>query len=508
MKNNQFFKHIFVGALAVFAASCSSDFLEVKPFGKTDTQTYYSTDKEVEYALTAAYDLLHSDQIRGWSSAFFIKQLPADDTNCGGGGESDQGQYQKLDDFKWEPENEAISAYYTINYYGIYRCNQLINNAKPETALRKRMIAEAKFLRAYFFLELTTAFGDVPLRLEAAKTLTEGMARTPRAKVYEQIVKDLQEAIVDLPNKNSYSVADRFRVSKQAAQALLGKTYLFAKDYPKATLAFNDVIATEGVQVGLHPDFSKITRIETEFGIESLLEAQFISENKNWGNANWDRNADDNRHLQLTGPRGPFNGGTSGIRDGWGFNPPTMKLYNAFSPSDPRRAATVITSAELAANFGGSFDGTGWDTEGCIRTKYQTYFAETSDANGNTPELNYSTNWRLLRYADVLLMAAEAYQKQGLDVEARFELNKVRARAGMPAISAAGTALFTAIVKERQVELAYEGLRFWDLVRWDLAQQELSALGFVKGKHELFPIPLNEINGNSEIGPENQNPNY
>ena len=103
-------------------------------------------------------------------------------------------------------------------------------------------------------------------------------------------------------------------------------------------------------------------------------------------------------------------------------------------------------------------------------------------------------------------MAAEAYQKQAKDVEARAELNKVRARAGMPNITASGDALFTAIVKERQVELAYEGLRFWDLVRWGLADQELKTLGFIKGRHEHFPIPLDEMNGNVLIG--DQNPNY
>lgn len=507
MKKNNLFKYILIVGLSIAAISCSSDFLEVKPFGKTDTDTYYSTDQEVEYALTAAYDMLHSDQLRGWSSTLFIKQLPADDTNCGGGGESDQAQYQKLDKFQWEPENEGITAYYSINYFGIYRCNQIINNAKPETALRKRMIAEAKFLRAYFYFELTTAFGDVPLRLEAAKNLTEGMARTPKAKVYEQIVTDLTEAIVDLPYKGDYSIADRFRVNKQAAQALLGKTYLFAKDYPKAILAFKDVIARENIDLGLIADFSKITRAESEFGKESLLEASFISENRNWGNASWDRNANDNRHLQLWGPRGPFNGGTSGIRDGWGFNPPTRKIYDAYETNDPRRAATVITKEELATNFGGEFID-GWDTEGCIRTKYTTFSAETSDENGNTPELNYSTNWRLIRYADVLLMAAEAYHKDNKDLEARIELNKVRARVGLTPITSSGTALFDAIVKERQLELAYEGFRFWDLVRWGLAQQELSSLGFVKGKHELFPIPLNEINGNVLIGSENQNPGY
>ena len=506
MKKNKFLKYIFISGLALAAAACSSDFLDVTPYGKSDATTYYSTDQEVTYGLTAAYDMLHSDMLFDWSSSLFIKQLPGDDTNCGGGGASDQSQYQNLDDFKWEADNAAITAFYSINYFGIYRCNQLIENAKGDTPLKKRMIAEAKFLRAYYYFDLTMAYGDVPLRLTASKTLTEGMDRTPQAQVYTQIEKDLTEAIVDLPNKSAYAAADKFRASKQAAQALLGKTYLYAKDYPKATAAFNDVIAKEGTEVGLISDFSKISLQESEFGMESLLEASFISDNKNWGNVPWNRTNNDNRHLQLEGPRGPFTPGTSGIKEGWGFNPPTLKLYNAFESTDPRRAATVISNQELITNFGGNFTD-GWDTEAMIRTKFQTTASETNGENGNTPELNYVTNWRLIRYADVLLMAAEAYQKQGgKDAEARIELNKVRTRAGMPAVTASGDALFTAIVKERQVELAYEGFRFWDLVRWGLADQELKNLGFVKGKHEHFPIPLNEMNGNTLI--KNQNPGY
>lgn len=506
MKNYQYKSLLFAGALTLLS-SCGTDFLEVDPYGKSDASKYYQTEGEVSMGLNAAYDLLYADQFFGWSSPTFIKVLPGDDTNCGGGGESDQPQYQNLDIFNWSTENQAIKAFYQINYFGIYRCNQLINNAATTSPTMKRMVAEAKFLRAYYFFELTVAYGGVPLRLTAAANINEGLPRSPQSAVYAQIEKDLNEAIAALPNKSALVGADRFRASKQTAQALLGKSQLYQKKYAEAAATLQLVINTEGTEVGLTPIFSDISKQVSEFGAESLLEASFASENRNWGNASWDRNANDNRHIQLQGPRDGWNGGTSGINGGWGFNPPTRKLYDAFEANDPRRLNTVIDTLELKSIYNGSFI-KGWQTEGCIRTKFTTFASETTGANGATPELNYGTNWRLIRYADVLLLAAESYNKSGNDAKALECINKVRTRAGAPTITATGTALFNAIVHERFVELAYEGHRFWDLVRWDLADQELRSRGFVKGKHEHFPIPLDEMKGNSGLTPADQNPGY
>ena len=143
-----------------------------------------------------------------------------------------------------------------------------------------------------------------------------------------------------------------------------------------------------------------------------------------------------------------------------------------------------------------------FDFQGYFRVKYGTFAAET---NGPVGELNYGTNLRLIRYADVLLMTSEAYYRQGLESKALTVLNQVRARAERADVTATGTALFDAIVKERQVELAMEGVRFFDLVRWGLASQVLGSK-FVVGKHELFPIPLDEMTNNSLIG--GQNPGY
>jgi len=147
------------------------------------------------------------------------------------------------------------------------------------------------------------------------------------------------------------------------------------------------------------------------------------------------------------------------------------------------------------------------DYEGYMRLKYVTRPSATSSTG--VPDLNYAINWRILRYADVLLMAAEAYNKTDNDPAAQAELFKVRNRAGFSdPITAIGDDLFNMIVKEREIELAFEGSRYWDLVRWGLAEQELSDIGFVKGKHEVFPIPKNEIIANNAMTSADQNPGY
>ncbi|NLR90804.1 RagB/SusD family nutrient uptake outer membrane protein [Flammeovirga agarivorans] len=519
MKIYSFKKLLAVLSASAMLTACSSDFLDVEPYGKSDTSTYYQTDDEIDLALTASYDMLSSDQLQGWSSCYVIKNLPADDVNCGGGGASDQAQYQEIDDFEWHAENAGIRAFYHINYYGIYRVNQIITNAPTEgrSDLMNRMIAEAKFLRAYFYFELVTAFGDVPLWLEPPVELTEGKERTPKAEVYAQIEQDLTEAAEVLPNKSVFDgTGDAFRANKQAALGLLGKVRVFQGDFAGAIAPLESVLQVEGSEVALESDFSQLTLKSTEFGKESLFEASFISNLDTWGTTQWNRDAHDNRHIQLSGPRqlDDIEGATpiksDKLRSGWGFLPPTQSLFDSFEATDGRRDATILDDEGLARLYGQVFTD-GWDTEGLVRTKYTTFDSETTDEGGATPELNYTTNWRLLRFADVILLAAEAYYEQGNESDARAMLNKLRQRAGGLAdydATVTGDALFNAIMNERRVELAYEGSRFWDLVRWGLADEKLKDRGFQKGKHELFPIPLAEIVGNPGITSADQNPGY
>ncbi|WP_282043739.1 RagB/SusD family nutrient uptake outer membrane protein [Winogradskyella flava] len=497
--------------------ACDEEFTENPlPPGSQDLETFFLEESNVEAAVIGVYDLMQFNYGRDWHSAFLVKLLPGDDANAAGGNSGDQQQLQDIDDYTdVVSSNASIASNWDLYYRTIALSNLVISGVQDSNlSNRDRVLAEVKFMRAWCYFELTTMFGDIPLRLTVPQGAEDfGIAKSPRADIYAQIESDLTDAIAGLPDKSG--VADDFRVSSGAAEALMGKVLVFQEKYSESLPYFQSVISNSSHD--LEPDPSDVWSIDSEFGIESLFEIGYVSTSgRDWGNIAWGGRNESNLHIQLMGPRGDgiFGLDGTGLINGWGFNLPTAKLLAAFDAAGDvnRKAATSMTEAELIA-AGGSVDsgaatgGVIWDYEGGIRIKYATKSEDTSP--DGVAELNYSTNFRLLRYAEVLLLAAEAYNKAGQDSNARTELNKVRNRAGLTDIDASmtGNALFEAIVDEKYLELAHEGQRFWDLVRWGKAATELSGTGY-SPKNDLFPIPITEIEKNTEINMEDQNPGY
>ncbi len=510
-----FLTFLGIALLGVFA--CDEEFTENPlPPGSQDLETFFLEESNVEAAVIGVYDLMQFNYGRDWHSAFFVKLLPGDDANAAGGNSGDQQQLQDIDDYTdVVSSNASIASNWDLHYRTIALSNLIVENVKNSSLNNKdRVLAEVKFMRAWCYFELTTMFGDIPLRLTVPEGAEDfGIAKSPRADIYAQIESDLVDAIAGLPDKSG--VADNFRVSKGTAEALMGKVLVFQQKYSESLPYFQNVISN--AEYDLEPDPADVWSIDKEFGIESLFEIGYISTTgRDWGNIAWGGRNESNLHIQLMGPRGDgiFGLDGTGLINGWGFNLPTAKLLAAFDTAGDvnRKAATVMTEAELIA-AGGSVDpgaatgGEIWDYEGGIRIKYATKAEDTSP--DGVRELNYSTNFRLLRYAEVLLLAAEAYNKAGQDSNARTELNKVRNRAGLADIDAstAGNALFEAIVDEKYLELAHEGQRFWDLVRWGKAATELAGTGY-SSKNDLYPIPITEIEKNTEISMDDQNPGY
>ncbi len=506
-------KTIYSMVLILFlSVSCSEDFTEVAPVGVLESSTFFTSESNAEEALIGLYDLMQYNYAKDWSSAFFLKQLPGDASNAGGGSSTDQTQLQNIDDYvNVSISNVSIESVWGLYYQTIALANTIINEVEAGSLSNKEFVlAEAKFMRAWCYFELTTMWGDVPLRLVNPTEISPesfAIPKSTRAEIYAQVEADLDDAIAGLPDKTAVSYS--FRVSQGAAQALMGKVLVFQGRNDEAIPYLEAVIANPAHD--LEADVSQIYLQDTEFGIESLFELGFIStDGKDWGNIAWGGRNENNLHVQLMGPRGDgyFDLTGTGLINGWGFNLPTAKLVAAFEAAGDvdRKAATVMTEAELNA-FGGSLTGTPWDYEGAIRTKYATRLSET--VTDGVSELNYGTNWRLLRYAEVLLLVAEAYNAEGLDGNARTELNKVRNRAGLADVDAslADDDLFDAIVNEKYLELAHEGQRFWDLVRWGLASEELASEGYTS-KNDLFPIPSSEIDKNDALTTADQNPGY
>ena len=509
--------------------SCQKNFLDTTPQGTVLMSNFYKTDAQAEGAVMAAYDIFQSMNAYDWNSMWMLKTLMSDEIYTGGGGRGDQAPYEELNEFRFGPSNPVISWLFQFSYQGIYRANLVIQYVAPDSPAKKTAIAEAKTLRALFYFDLVTLWGKVPLVTKpAASSADYAQPRATVSAVWAQIDKDLAEAVPDLPLKSQQT--EPARVSKGFAQALLGKALLYQKKYSKAAQQFQKVIDSH--EYGLIPNYADRLRLSNEFGRESVFEISYSNtKNYDWGNFQWGnngRNAESNVHWQLAGPRGDgwFEGGSTGLIAGWGFAYPDSSIYKAFiSAGDTvRRKASIMNEAELIAQGGklrNSAHGNSlpWSCVGLVRLKYAPYAAETDTTA--VPELNYGTNLRVMEYDDVLLMAAEAYNQSGQDSKALSYINEVRQRAKLPALTVTGSALFAAIKNERRLELAFEGVRFQDLIRWGDAAKVLANQwkeiprgdgtylavpdGGFKARNVLLPIPEQEIKVNPLV---TQNPGY
>lgn len=474
-----------------------SDFLDKPLQGELTQESFPTTAADALLATNAVYNVTRNSSFN--FGLFPILDIMSDDGYKGSNpsdAASDVGPYDK---FKHIPTEGNIKRWWNTLYEGIKRANVVIEKvptiAMDET-LRNRYIAEASYLRALFYFDLVRAWGGVP-KVTSSITQT-GLQRASSDEIYKLIEEDLLLAIASLPEKSQMNATDLGRATKGSAKALLAKVYLFKKDFINAEKYALEVI--NSAQYGLEPVFNNANSESGEHGIESIYEigAMRFENIENGGNG----------YGNVQGVRGTPN-------RGWGFNRPSMELMAAFEPNDPRKEATVLFLGEVIDDVTIAGDGQTLD--------------ETKDAGGNVIEIEcynqkvwtpgstvppqFGHNRRILRYADVLLMAAEAMNENGKSAQALPYLNQVRARArgGNAGILLDITdtnkdSLRDKILKERRVELALEGHRFFDLVRTGKAPQVLGALGFVSGKHELLPLPQNEVDLSQEA--LLQNPNW
>jgi starch-binding outer membrane protein, SusD/RagB family len=491
--------------IAGLTIGCGSE-LDQEVNGNLSEDEFYITEEDAMQGLIAVYDQYANTYNAIWSSMYLIREISSDDVNAGGSDQNDQAGHQQLDDFKHDASNDQIRDAWGNIWRGVYRANKVVQKTTPDTEIKKRIVAEARVLRAFMYMDLVSFWGGVPIVLVELKPEEYStIARSSREEVLDMIASELELAIPDLPLKSAYGAGDRFRVSKGTAQGLLGKALLYAGKNTEAAAAFENVITSNEYE--LESDIMANFDKANEFGEESLFEINYIDFNGNdWGNYAWGNNTEDNIIVQLMGPRGDYY--TKATADtligGWGFNTPTQSLYNAYTGAGDtyRRTRFVMSEAELEAAGGNWTNPGAWDYEGFFRRKYGSFNNQTGAPVG---ELNYATNWVLMRYADILLMAAEANHKAGNDTKAQEYLNMVRDRAGLGDVTATGAALFDAIVLERRLELAFEGHRWADLLRWGLADEAFAGnASFNAAKHTLFPIPQTDILASSL----EQNPNY
>lgn len=501
-------KYIIILAIAVVGIiyGCD-DFLEMDKNGQISQDEFYNSDEYATQSIYAAYDLLQQMYGPDWTSIWAVKSILSGELNAGGGSSTDQPGYQSLSSYTHDASNEHILGIYSNLYACINRCNTVITNIEGDSDLKKEILAEAKVIRAYCYFELVIMFKNVPLVLEELEANAQPSPAEP-SEIWAQIEEDLNEAITVLPEE----ILDykRWRVSIGTARGLLGKVLIYQEKFEKAIDPLEALIKSG--QFELNSDYSQVLRKGSEFGHESLLEVSYSDDNIKTGmDFPWDENRQQETNVtwQLCGPR-DCNMGNTGINNGWGFGTPRKETWDAFINAGDivRRKARIMSEEELEA-AGGSFskneDGSyvAWQVEGFIRLAYTTYIDETNAAN---LEYNYGTNFRVLRYADVLLLAAEAYEETGDDGNAAKYLNMVRSRVNFPDYNLAtdGT-LDEAIFSERQREFMFEGQRWSDVIRKGKGVELFGNFGFVAGKNELLPIPKQEMDVNPNMV---QNPGW
>ncbi len=442
------------------------------------------------------------------NQAVVVSEVASDNAVSGGENASDVLSLQQIDDYIHTPINSTMQELWVSAYEGVNRANYMLQyktNNMDGVAIsfagKEALYGEVYFLRAYYYFTLVKFFGDVPFFVEKRLELSDSkkLQRSPKADVYKQIEADLNAAIASLPATQ----VQKGRITKYAAQSLLGKVLLYENKFDAAATVLDAVINANAFT--LTSDYAAMFLASGENGTESVFEIQYSNNSPyyNWGGAT---RGQGNYAVQQCGVRGLNGSGAMPYAAGWSTNLPTQNLATAYSAGDKRKDATLLDiEAYKTSNpaLGITYQVAPYKNTGLYNKKYLPRKGETS----GQLELNYTNNYRIIRYADVLLMAAEAFNRASSpnDTKALGYLNKVRERAfgnTTNNINASATALRDAIYNERRLELAMEGDRFFDLVRTGLAATRIT--GFKVGKNEVFPIPQQEV----EISGLTQNAGY
>ncbi len=518
MKNN-ITKTAKAFLLIFLLTACGDDFLDLKPLDQVVSTNFYRTEEDAYRALISVYDVLTYQSTPGvsWAPFVTVADVLSDDVFGGGSDANDGLDFNQLNLHEIPATNPVVHATWIKNYIGVYRANlflEVIDDIEASDDFKQRTIAEVKFMRAYFYFEQVRFFENIPLLTNTLSGPSEYSQEqnTPK-EVYDQIALDLVEAIADLPE--TVPADEAGRITKWAAQGLLARVYLFYNGVYGAELEANgttvdrtfvlaeleDLIANSGHD--LFEDYSMNFSLEGELGMESVFEITH-GDTPPWWDWNYPRGGHGNLAAQMQGPRVT---GSDNWDRGWSFGTVNHKLA-LFMEDDPRFEHTILLEEELDGSLNKGHQHTGY-----FSRKY-TSDAEHWGASGQF-ELNRTANFRVIRFSDVLLMAAE------LDSPNKQEyLDRVRERVGLESVPAT----HENIMIERRLELSLEGIRYFDLLRQGIsyADQELTHSGIYgpnyEGEQHIFnvnfnpatngflPIPQTEID--LSAGMFNQNSGY
>jgi len=471
-------KHISLSILALWVSACS-DFLSVLPETERTIENFYKTAADYNTAVIGTYATLKHAGLygTGGGSLIWLGEVSTDNTEYGYTRTPVSAIGFEIEDLNYSLSNTYFRDAWQGHYQGVGRANAILDRiatAAIDDALKAQYEGEARFLRAMFYFNLVQLFGDVQLVQTEIKDpyATAGILRSPASEVYALIEADLATAAEKLPA--TIAAANAGRASKWAAKTLLGKVNLAQKKYAPAAAVLKEVMDANAYK--LMPNYSDVFSASTSFANnkEVILAVQNKGGQIGQGGgfySLWTPFAAISPDFGISG--GP----------GDGVNKPTADLIAAYETGDLRKAASVATSYTNASGV-------------VINEPYPVKFIQTGIIRGES-----DVDYPILRYADVLLMYAEALNEQNQPAASLPLINQVRKRAGLPELTVTTQAdVRLALEKERRVEFAFESQRWFDLKRTDRFVPVMSAKGYpARAFQNLYPVPLREIELNKNL---------
>ena len=491
-------KHISLYVAVLLLCGC--DFLNRSPYDSVDTSQGFQTVADAEAAVNAAYQPLQWAKL--YNMRIWTLDIMAGNSEVGAGGGTDGEETVDLANFIADADNFAALDLWRGPSPGILRCNFVLQKVPAmdiDEAIKNRILGEAYFLRAHYYFILVRLFGGVPLQTEPADSDSDLLL--PRASVdeiYELIESDLEEAISRLPKRSEYAQANMGRATKEAAMAELARVYMtYHQDYEhyQEVVTLCDAIGEMGYR--LEEDYADLWNPAKQNGVESIFEVQY------YGKTNYDFWSNENQASWLSTFTGPRNSGMAAGCYGW--NQPTAEFVRQYETGDVRKEKTIFYTGCPTFDgmtYSSAYSTTGYNVRKFLLTKTQS------------PDYNTSNqNWVVTRYADVLLMKAEALNEMGQTTLAEAPLYEVRCRAGLTNRSSieglSQMQMREKIIHERRMELAFEGHRWFDMIRYkdNYALEFLHSIGktAASSKHLLLPIPTQEREANPKL---TQNPGW
>lgn len=493
MKKNLYITLIITATTLV---GCNK-FLDKYPLDSVNTENYWNTESDAISAINGAYQPLQWPKL--YNMRIWTTDIWANNSIVGAGGGTDGIETVDIANFVTTTDNAAALDVWRGPSPGILRANLVIEhvpNMNINADVKNRVIGEAKFLRGLYYFILVQLFGDVPL-ITVGQTPDDDLrpTRTSKELVYAQIIQDLEEASNLLPDRLQYASKDVGRASKGAALGLLAKVHLTRGEFDKVIPLCESI---NNLQYKLNSDYSDNFSIATENSQESLFEVQYLGKTSF---SFWDN---ENQSSWLSTFMGPRN--SNFVAGAYGWNQPTEEFVSSYEAGDLRKDKTILYVG------GPTFDGNAYQANYSV-TGYNVrkfLVTKTESPDYDTNPLNFP----VLRFADVLLMWAEALNEVGrtsdaqavaTDINNGGPLNRVRLRAGLNNVTGLSQAdLRAAIRHERRMELAFEGHHWFDIIRYDngnYAVDYFHSLGKTNAttKHLLLPIPQKEIEANPNL---------